>query len=353
MGKKVTIQMVADLAGVSRGTVDRVLNNRSYVRADVRERVLDAIRDTGYVSPRESHQQQMDAALQSIKLGVLMPNWDNQFLTEVTQGIRQAQAELADSHVQVISRKCKTDLAQETIDLLEELRAEGVSGLAVCTLNDPSIEERVSALTEEGIPCITFNSDLPGSRRLCFVGQDIRKTGRVAAGLMSKCVEKEDVVLATVGNLKFDGHRQRLDGFRARMRELGFPENHIVIRETFNDYETTLHIVQNAIQQYPNLRGVYMANHNVSACAAAIKSTGKKGTVHVVCHDINESIRHLLLEGSVDFTIPQNFIQQGYAPLMLLRDIVRKRNPVALNSFTSQIDVLCAENLPEDGRFSK
>ena len=29
MGKKVTIQMVADLAGVSRGTVDRVLNNRS------------------------------------------------------------------------------------------------------------------------------------------------------------------------------------------------------------------------------------------------------------------------------------------------------------------------------------
>ena len=96
-----------------------------------------------------------------------------------------------------------------------------------------------------------------------------------------------------------------------------------------------------------------MANHNVSACAAAIKSVGKKGTVHVVCHDINESIRHLLMEGSVDFTIPQNFIQQGYAPLMLLRDIVRKRNPVALNSFTSQIDVLCAENLPEDGRFSK
>ena len=81
MGKKATIQMVADLAGVSRGTVDRVLNNRSYVRADVRERVLDAIRDTGYVSPRESHQQQMDASLQPVKLGVLMPNWDNQFLT--------------------------------------------------------------------------------------------------------------------------------------------------------------------------------------------------------------------------------------------------------------------------------
>ena len=93
--------------------------------------------------------------------------------------------------MQIIIRKCKTDLAQEAIDLLEELRAEGVSGLAVCTLNDPSIEQRISELTDEGIPCITFNSDLPGSRRVCFVGQDIWKTGRVAAGLMSKCAEKE------------------------------------------------------------------------------------------------------------------------------------------------------------------
>lgn len=46
MNKRPTIQTVAERAGVSRGTVDRVLNNRSYVRADVRERVLDAIRET-------------------------------------------------------------------------------------------------------------------------------------------------------------------------------------------------------------------------------------------------------------------------------------------------------------------
>ena len=35
MKKKPTIQMVAEKAGVSRGTVDRVLNNRSHVSPDV------------------------------------------------------------------------------------------------------------------------------------------------------------------------------------------------------------------------------------------------------------------------------------------------------------------------------
>ena len=72
MNKRPTIQTVAERAGVSRGTVDRVLNNRSYVRADVRERVLDAIRETGYLSPREAHRQTADRPqhYSPVKLGV-------------------------------------------------------------------------------------------------------------------------------------------------------------------------------------------------------------------------------------------------------------------------------------------
>ena len=347
MSKKVTIQMIADLAGVSRGTVDRVLNDRSYVRADVRERVMDAVRMTGYVSPRESHQRQLSAANPPVKLGVLMPNWDNQFLTEVTQGIRQAQTELAESGVQVVSRTCKTDLAQEAVELMDTLRGEGVAGLAVCALNDPSVERRVSQLVEEGIPCITFNSDLPGSRRTCFVGQDVRRAARVAAGLMRKCVTAEDTVLVAVGNLIFDGHRQRLDGFRQRLLECGFSEERLIVRETFNDYETTFRVVTEALEAYPDLRGVYMANHSVSACAAAIDAAGKTGAVHVICHDINDTVRQLLLAGQVDFTIPQNFVQQGYAPLMLLRELARGKTMAEANRYADQIDILCMENLPE------
>lgn len=347
MGGRPTIQMVADMAGVSRGTVDRVLNNRPHVNGEVRKRVLEAIRKTGYVPARISYQQLMGAAFRPLSLGVLLPNMEGQFYTEVSQGIQRACAELEDSNVRVLLRRCETSLPQEAVRLLEEMLEEGVEGLAVCAVNDPSIEERISDLAEAGIPCITFNSDLPGSRRLCFVGQNIRRSGRVAAGLLHKCLPPESTVLATVGNLKFDGHRQRLDGFRDRMRELGFPEERILVRETFNDYETTFHMVRFAIEENPNLRGVYMANLNVSGCAAAIESAGKKGKIRVVCHDINESVRQLILNGSVDFTIPQNLTQQGYAPLMLLRDHIRKKKLTDFGWLNGQIDVLCAENLPE------
>lgn len=99
MGKRPTIQMVADLAGVSRGTVDRVLNGRSYVSAPVRQRVLAAIQETGYVSCREHHQQALQSAPAMLTLGVLLPNWENQFRTEVEQGIRMAQEELTDAGI--------------------------------------------------------------------------------------------------------------------------------------------------------------------------------------------------------------------------------------------------------------
>ena len=94
MGSKPTIQTVAQMAGVSRGTVDRVLNGRAHVREDVRLRVLEAIRQSGYVSPRDTHQRQFQQAYPPMKLGVLLPNWEGQFRTEVDEGIAQAQAEL-------------------------------------------------------------------------------------------------------------------------------------------------------------------------------------------------------------------------------------------------------------------
>lgn len=163
---------------------------------------------------------------------------------------------------------------------------------------------------------------------------------------MSRCIPAGSQLLATVGNLKFDGHRQRLAGFRDRIREAGFPMEDLVVAETFNDYETTFRVVTEAIDRYPRLRGIYMANLSVSGCAAVIEQAGKKGAIRLICHDLNESVRQLLLRGSIDFTIPQNLRQQGYGPLILLRDVLRRKAVPDAARFNRQIDIVCSDNLP-------
>lgn len=346
MGRRATIETIAQMAGVSRGTVDRVLNHRPHVRPDVREKVLLAIAETGYLSPREVHQRELGNAAAPLHLGVLLSNErETQFHEEVLRGIEQARRELEAAAVRISVSSCKTDLPQEAIELLAELLAQGANGLAVCALHDRSVTEYLFELSKRGIPCVTFNSDLPESGRLCFVSQDIRKTGRVAAELMSKCVRPSDRILAAVGNLKFDGHCQRLMGFRERLEELGYAGERISVVETFNDYSTTVSAVSEAISRYPDLRGVYMANLSISGCAEAVRTAGKRGEIHIVCHDINDGIRRLLKEGLVDFTIPQDFMQQGYAPLMILTDYLRKGKMPDSRQFGGRIQILCAENL--------
>ena len=131
MEKKPTIQMIAELAGVSRGTVDRVINNRSYVKAEVRERVLRIAQETGYVSPREAYLREQARGNKALKLGVLLPDWGygQQFREGVSQGIREAQEELEDANVEIIVKICRTDLPDEAGSLLRELREADVKGI--------------------------------------------------------------------------------------------------------------------------------------------------------------------------------------------------------------------------------
>ena len=185
-------------------------------------------------------------------------------------------------------------------------------------------------MKEEGIPVVTFNTDLPGSGRDLFVGEDIRQSGRLAAQMMSKCVRPGEQILVALGNKKFDGHRLRMEGFEERMRELG--------------YGTTLHEVSEAIRLHPQLRGIYMANLSVTACAEVVHAYNKKGEIHVICHDINAGIRQLMRDGYIDFTIPQDFVRQGREPLIWLTNHLRNKNLPDSGRFDT-LQILCAENV--------
>lgn len=343
---RVTINMIAEKAGVSRGTVDRVLNNRSHVKADVKERILKIARELGYVSQREIHLREREQGNKPLRLGVLLPSfgYGPQFHEGVGAGIREAQDELENANVQIRVKMCRTDLPEEAAGLLTEFLEEKIQGLSVCLPQDPSIEKALREMKEADIPIVTFNSDLPDSGRVLFVGQDIIQSGRLAAQIMYSCLRPGEQVLAAVGDMKFDGHLQRFQGFSQRMAELGFPPENILTAETFNDYSTTLRVIDEALRGHPDLRGIYMANLSVTACAEAVRRSGMEGKVHVICHDINDGIRRLLKEGRVDFTIPQDFVRQGREPLLCLFSYLRKKELPDAERF-HDLQILCAENM--------
>lgn len=76
ISKRPTLQMVAEYTGVSRGTVDRVLNNRSHVKAEVRTRVLKALEELRYLPRRRLMLSPINQLSSTpLILGVLLPGW--------------------------------------------------------------------------------------------------------------------------------------------------------------------------------------------------------------------------------------------------------------------------------------
>lgn len=349
MKKRPTIQMVADQAGVSRGTVDRVLNNRAHVSPEVHAKVMDALKETGYLPSHTLHQQNIlqgnTLTSAPLKLGVLLPNWTGHFKSEIIRGIDAARKEFEDLQVEIFVEECLTDVPQEVLGVIDKLLEKGIQGLSVCTPDTPTINERINTLLARRIPVITFNSDLPNSGRLTFIGQDYRKSGRIAAEIISKCIPKDGTIIAAVGNREFDGHKTRLAGFEERMQELGFESSQIHVIETFNDYQTTYRKILECLENMPEVHAIYMANRSVGGCTEAIHYAGKKGKIRVICHDVAESTKLLLKDGSVDFTITQNIFQQGYLPLVLLREYLQKGNVPESSGMSTEISIICSQNI--------
>ena len=152
-----TIKDVAQLAGVSAGTVSNVLNRPSYVNADTREKVLAAIRELDFV-PHQGSRQFRPGRVRT--LGLAIANLDNPFFVDVAIGAEERCAELG---VGVVITNSGYDPVRETtnLDLLVQSR---VQGIIIAPVDENS--SRLEMLKDRGVPMVFV--DRVGDDRDCW-----------------------------------------------------------------------------------------------------------------------------------------------------------------------------------------
>ncbi|MEG0767278.1 MAG: LacI family DNA-binding transcriptional regulator, partial [Clostridia bacterium] len=100
----ITSKEIAELAGVSRGTVDRVLNRRGGVRAEVEKQVLEIAAQWGYEPNRAGKAL---VTRKKISLGVVVNALGNPFYDEVLRGMEAAAADFSDFSISLVMKKIK------------------------------------------------------------------------------------------------------------------------------------------------------------------------------------------------------------------------------------------------------
>ena len=338
---RATIKMIAERAGVSIGTVDRVLHDRPYVKEEVRRRVLEVMEELDYRPNR------MASALATSGMArhfaIVQPVWESYVGQAMAAGVEKFRRDRQDYNITVTVHPYRQGQTEECLRLLDTLAGE-VQGIALCAAGSASIRRKLEVLADMQVPVVTFNSDISGAERMCFVGEDGHRAGRVAGEIAAKFLRRGDQVLLVYADAGYSDHQGRADGFLERLAEKGLDPADCRVAETHDDYDETFAAVSAALKEVPDLRYIYMANRSVPACMAALLEAGKSGQVRVLAHDNSPETDSFLREGLLDFVIDQDLAYQSRKALELLFDaVVEHRRPVR-DRYFAESPILTAEN---------
>lgn len=315
----VSIKDIAELAGVSRGTVDRALKDRSGINAEVKAKVLKIAADLGYRSNRAGKILSIRKA--PMKLGIQMPSLGNDFFLDVQTGFDQAATELADFGCSLIYRTMKGFDPHEQVRQIRELLAEGIHGLAFVPINHDLITQLMDELAQADIPVMTFNTDIANGKRLCYVGNDYHLSGATAAGVLRLLAKERMIrVLILTGSIQVLGHNQRILGFSQIQKKHENQIRILDIVETLDDEEVAYDRTLEAIGRLPDLDAIYITAGGVAGACRAIEQAGLDQQIRVICNDLTPATRHYLARGTITATIGQHPYDQGYQSIHLLFD---------------------------------
>jgi LacI family transcriptional regulator, galactose operon repressor len=338
VGHPYRVRDIAVQAGLSETTVDRVLNHRGSVSVRATRQVEQAIRDL------DRQQEQLRLGGRTFLVDLVMQAPDR-----FSGAVRAAlEAELPALRPAVIRSRFHLREAGGVDDLvavLDRIRVKGSHGVVLKAPDVPEIAEAVDRLVGAGIPVVTLVTDVPGSRRLTYVGIDNRAAGATAAYLIDRWLgERTGNVLVTLSRNEFRGEDEREMGFRAAMRQRAPGRALVELTDTDGLDETIGALARVALRADPDLCAVYSICGGNLATADAFDALGRTCSVFVA-HDLDDDNRRLLRAGRVSAVLHHDLTDDVRR---VCRAILQAHHalPGAPHTLPSNIQVVTPYNVP-------
>lgn len=338
-----TMKDIADIAKVSRGTVDRVLNNRGRVKPEVEERVKMVAESIGYKP--NSAAKAFSTLKKKMVFGILLPSIGDEFFEEVIRGIHQAHKELKDYGFEVILKQTSGYDVEKQLKEIDELLDQGVTALGFLPLLDERVSQKINRIVESGIPVVTINSDIENSDRNFYVGTDFEKSGRIAAGIFGLLNPQAEVLIIT-GSSKILSHRLRYMGFTETLKNK-YPGIHVAeFFECHNDDFLAYDVVREALKKNEKINSIFIIAGGIKGICEAADLFPERD-VKIVCFDSMDYIKEKIKEGKISATICQQAYNQGYEAVKMIFSWFADKDSIKKDSVYMENIVQIAENFDD------
>ena len=340
-----TIKEIADLAGVSRGTVDRVLNNRGSVNPEKERKVLQIMKALNYTPNLAG--KTLAIKKKQLKFGYILfsSTSSNPFFLDVVDGIESRAAELSEYGISVDIRYSVIGDPSLQVKLIDELIENGLDGLVITPINHPLVIDRIKELSANNFPVVTANSDLPGSGRLAYVGSDYFKSGETAAGVLNMICGGRAKVGIVMGSPLVLCHSERVAGFTRRIGE-AYKNIEIIDTEINHDDDIQSFVVtKRLLENHPEIDSLFLVAAGVIGACRAVNEMGLEGKIKLVSYDTTVASKELIKSGAIAVAITQEPFIQGAQPLDILLDYLGFGLKPEQEFFYTTIGIIIKENL--------
>jgi LacI family transcriptional regulator len=344
--KKARIKDIAQLAGVSIGTVDRALHERGEVAEKTRKKILGIARELNY-SPNLMAQALRSKKRYHLVSLLPVPDDENTFWDKHPQGLTRAMDEL---------NPFPLFLSQITFDILNEhdFQEKAKSVLKIhpdAVILAPVFKSEsfafCSGLSEKHIPFVFVDGYIDQTDFLAYIGEDVFKSGRIAGQLTDIVTpaDKDILIINMARDLQNIHHlSNRTKGFLSYFPE---PGRNMGKKIKLNISDTGIKTLKTSLdkvfRENPGIASIFISGSKSYKIASYVKSSGLK-SVNLIGYDLIDRNIEYLKSGIIKFLICQRPDEQTYKAVKKLFEFL------ALNKIPEKmeylpIDIVTSENV--------
>ena len=284
------VRDIADQAGLSEATVDRVLHGRVGVSARSVRAVDQALAEL------DRQQTQLHLGARTLLLDVVM-----QAPVRFSSAVREAlEAELGSARPAAVRARfqlTETGTVTEVAARLDAVGGRGRTshGVLLKAPDHPDVADAVRRLHARGIPVVTLVTDVRDAPRIAYVGLDNGAAGATAAYLVSRWLGAEPTgsILLTLSRSAFLGESERAAAFRSALARRA-PHLRVVEVTDADGLDAAMaELVGAALRAHSDVRGVYSVGGGNRATARELERAGVACEVFIG-HDLDADNLDLL-----------------------------------------------------------
>ena len=340
-----TIKDIAQMAGVSAGTVDRVLHNRGDVSQKSKEKVQKVLDEINYQPNVFAIGL---AAKKKYTITCMIPYYvEHDYWHSVATGFERARQELRPFNVSVDYLHYKHGDRKSYQDACQKIEKSNTDALLLAPNFREDTLSMLAYLKDKNIPFAFIDFDIEEAKALKYIGQDSYKSGYIAAKILMRNYQQGQELILFLNNNKDNPAeiqmKRRLEGF---MKYISEEHKDIAIHEVIlnkNNPEKNNEILSDFFRKHPKATLGAVFNSRVYQVGHYLREK-RQNMTGLIGYDLLRNNTELLKSGEVTYLIGQRPGLQGYCGVKTLCDnIVFKKSVEPLKYMP--IDILIKENI--------